>query len=192
MAEMDGMGALSSMLGGFESFGEAGQLMGQASLLKTNAGLLDVDKAAVLAEGKLTGDALRVQGDKFIARQRAMYSKAGVRFTGSPALVWAETEKSIQLDVLNNSLNATAKANAIGWEQVQLRMAAGRARTAAWGKATEGLLKIGTSVAMSAGTGGGTKGGVKPTAAQAKTFGGSYPGATPAGYKGTIQPFPAR
>jgi hypothetical protein len=151
--DMDTLTALSTITGGIESFGEAGQLMAAASGYKAQAGLLDVSAKGALAGGDLQASQVRQAGDKFIARQRAMYAKAGVKFTGSPASVWAETEKKIQLDVVNTKLNAAARANEIGFEALQMRMAAGNARTAAWSKASQGLLKIGTAMAMQGGSG---------------------------------------
>jgi hypothetical protein len=152
---VDTLTALSSFTEGISDFGEAGQLMATASGYKTQAGLLDVPIKATLVAGDQQANQYRIQGDKFIARQRAMYAKAGVRFTGSPAAVWAETEKNIQMDVVNTKLNAAARANAIGFSALQSRIAAGNARTAAWGKASQGLLKIGTSLAMSGASGDG-------------------------------------
>jgi hypothetical protein len=160
---MDMLTSLSAITGGLDSFGEAGQLMAAASGYKQQGQLLEVSAKGALAGGELQAGQVRQAGDKFIARQRAMYAKAGVKFTGSPASVWAETEKNIQLDVVNTKLNAAAKANAIGFEALQMKMAAGRARTAAWGKASEGLLKIGTSLAMQGGSTGSIKGGGEMT-----------------------------
>ena len=151
---MDTLTALSSITGGLESFGEAGQLMSAASGYKQQANLFDMSAKGALAGGELQAGQVREAGDKFIARQRAMYAKAGVKFTGSPASVWAETEKKIQLDVVNTKLNAAARANALGFEALNARIAAGNARTAAWGKATQGIIKIGTSLAMQGGSGG--------------------------------------
>lgn len=149
---MDTLGAMSQGMGMFQGFSEAGQLWTQSTELKANAGLLDVQAQGEIASGKLQADAYRRKGDQFIGRQRAMYAKAGVSFTGSPAQIWAETERNIQLDVLNISLNATARANEIGFEALQARIAAGRARTAAIAKATGTILNM---TMMSAAAGGG-------------------------------------
>jgi hypothetical protein len=150
---MDALTSMSSFTSGLESFGESGQLMAAASGYKSQAKLLDVSAKGVLVAGDQAAQKYRVAGDKFLARQRSMYAKAGVKFIGSPASVWAETEKNIQLDVVNTKLNYAAKANEIGFQSLQARMAAGNAKTAAWGKASQGLLKIGTSFAMNAGSG---------------------------------------
>lgn len=147
---MDTLTTLSSITGGLESFGEAGQLMAAASGYKAQAGLFDMSAEGAIASGNLQATQVRQAGDKFIARQRAMYSKAGVKFTGSPASVWAETEKKIQMDVVNTKLNAASKANALGFEALNARIASGNAKTAAWGKATQGIIKIGTSMATGA------------------------------------------
>lgn len=164
---MDTLTALSAFTGGLESFGEAGQLMGAASGYKQQANLLDVSAKGTLVAGDQAANQYRIQGDKFIARQRAMYAKAGVKFTGSPASVWAETERNIQMDVVNTKLNAANKANAIGFEALNARIAAGNAKTAAWGKASQGLLKIGTSLAMQ-----GSSKGMSPTGVENYVSGG--------------------
>jgi hypothetical protein len=155
---MDTLTALSAFTGGLESFGEDGQLMAASSGYKQQANLLDMEAKGTIASGDLAANKVRIQGDKIVARQRSIFAKAGVKFTGSPASVWAETERNIQLDVVNTKLNAASKANAIGFQALQARIAAGNAKTAAWMKASQGLLQIGTSMAMA---GGGTaKGGV--------------------------------
>jgi hypothetical protein len=150
---MDMLTSLSAITGGLDSFGEAGQLMAAASGYKQQGQLLEVSAKGALAGGELQAGQVRQSGDKFIARQRAMYAKAGVKFTGSPASVWAETEKNIQLDVVNTKLNAAARANAIGFEALQMRNQARFAKSQAWAKASQGLIKIGTSFAMQAGAG---------------------------------------
>jgi hypothetical protein len=154
---MDPLTLISSLTGGLQDFGEAGQLFSSASGYEGNAKILDVAAKGQIVSGDQQAQIIRQQGDKFIARQRAMYAKAGVRFTGSPASVWAETEKNIQMDVINTKLNAAAKANDIGFQALQQRMAAGNARTAAVAQIGQGVLKIGTSLALSSG------GATKPT-----------------------------
>ena len=145
---MDTLTGLSQITGGMSSFGEAAQLAASATGYKAQAGLLDVSAKSVIASGDLAANNIRIQGDKTVARIRSQYAKSGVKFVGSPASVWAEAEKNVQLDVVNTKLNATAKANAIGFEALQMRMAAGNAKTAAWLKASQGLLNIGTGMAM--------------------------------------------
>jgi len=153
---MDMLTTMSNITGGLSSFGEAGQLMAAASGYKQQANLLDMEAKGEIASGELAANKIRIQGDKIVARQRSIYAKAGVKFIGSPASVWAETERNIQLDVVNTKLNAAARANAIGFQALQARLAAGNAKTAAWMKASQGLLSIGTSMAMAGGGGGAT------------------------------------
>jgi len=150
---MDLLTTLSNVTGGLQSFGEAGQLMAAASGYKSQAGLLDLSGKGEIAAGELASKRVAVQGEKYVSRMKSMYAKAGVKFTGTPAAMWAESERNAQLDIVNTKLNAAARANAYGFEALQNRLAAGRARTAAWAKAGEGVLKIGTAMAMS-GSGG--------------------------------------
>lgn len=172
---MDTLSLLSNITGGMDSFGEAGQMMALASAHKSQAGLYDVAAKGEIAAGDLEARRVAILGEKAVSRQRAMYAKAGVNFTGSPAAMWAESEKNVQLNILNTRLNAAAKANQYGFAALQERIAAGNARTAAWGKAAQGVLKIGTSMALAGGTGG--KAGVNINAAG----GGGASGVMPAG-----------
>ena len=146
---MDLLTTLSNVTGGLQSFGEAGQLMAAASGYKSQAGLLDLSGKGEIAAGELAAKRVAVQGEKYVSRMKSMYAKAGVKFTGTPAAMWAESERNAQLDIVNTKLNAAARANAYGFEALQNRLAAGRARTAAWAKAGEGVLKIGTAMALS-------------------------------------------
>jgi hypothetical protein len=146
---MDTLTALSNITGGMQSFGEAGQLMAAASGYKQQGQLAEVSAAGEIAAGELASKRVAVQGEKYVSRLRSMYAKAGVKLTGTPAAVWAESERNAQLDIVNTKLNAAARANAYGFQSLQMKLAAGRARTAAWAKAGEGVLKIGTAMAMS-------------------------------------------
>ena len=143
---MDGLGVFSTILGGFESFGQAGELAVSAAGMKANAGILDVSAQGELAAGKLQGQEYGREASKFIGRQRAMYAKAGVRFSGSPALMWAESEKNLRMDVLNTHLNAAYKANALGFEALNKRIASGNARTSAVASMGSGILKMATGL----------------------------------------------
>lgn len=157
---MDTLTALSNITGGMESFGEAGQLMAAASGYKQQGQLAEVSAAGEIAAGELASKRVAVQGEKYVSRLRSMYAKAGVKLTGTPAAMWAESERNAQLDIVNTKLNAAARANEYGFQSLQMKLAAGRARTAAWAKAGEGVLKIGTAMAMSgAGSGSYSSGG---------------------------------
>lgn len=146
---MDMLTTLSNITGGMQSFGEAGQLMAAASGYKQQGQLAEVSAAGEIAAGDLASKRVAVQGEKYVSRLRSMYAKAGVKLTGTPAAVWAESERNAQLDIVNTKLNAAARANEYGFQSLQMKLAAGRARTAAWAKAGEGVLKIGTAMAMS-------------------------------------------
>jgi D-arabinose 1-dehydrogenase-like Zn-dependent alcohol dehydrogenase len=149
---MDILTTLSSLTGGMSSFGEAMQYQGASTAYKQTAGLLDLQGKSVIASGDRQAEQLQIQGDKFLGRQRALYGKAGVRFSGSPALVWAESKRNINMDVMMTKLNAANKANALGFEALNQRIAAGQARTRAVMKMGEGILKIATSAAMAGGS----------------------------------------
>lgn len=152
---MDTLTALSSITSGLSSFGDAMQYAGVASANKQQAGLLDLEGKSVIESADYTARRQREQGDRFLANQVATYAKAGVRFTGSPALVWAESEKNIRMDILATHLNAANKANALGFEALNRRIAAGQARTRQVQAIGQGILQMATTAAMSGGSGGG-------------------------------------
>jgi hypothetical protein len=150
---MDSLTALSSLTSGLSAFGDAASLYGQANALDLNAGILDIKGKSEISAAEYTARRQREQGDQFMGRIIASYSKAGVKFTGSPALVWAESERNIRMDILTTQLNAANKANAIGFEALNQRIAAGQARTNAIRTIGQGILNMGTNFAMAGGGG---------------------------------------
>lgn len=158
---MDYLTLASSATQGLDKFGESMQYQGAAAAYGGSAELLDVQQQFALYQGERQAKQVSIKGDKFIARQRALYSKAGVRFTGSPALVWAESEKNLRMDILTTKLNASMKASEIGFKAVQMRMAAGQAKTRAILAQGQGVtnLILGAGKAMG-GASSATKGGV--------------------------------
>lgn len=185
---MDTLTSLSNITGGMQSFGEAGQLMAAASGYKYNANLLDVSAKGEIVAGDLAAKRVAVQGEKAVSRMRSIYAKAGVKLTGTPAAMWAESEKNAQLDIVNTKLNAAARANAYGFQALQNRIAAGNAKTAAWAKASQGLLQIGTAFATSGSSGRDMGGG------GVSQFGNIYGENTPSGVQdmGTYSRLPRR
>lgn len=148
---MDILSMLSSITGGMEKFGEAGQYAALSTALKAQAGLYDISAQETIVAGDQEANKIRIAGDKIVARQKSYFAKAGVKFIGSPASVYAETERNVQLDVVNTKLNYAERANALGFQGLQQRIAAGQAKTRAWQRATQGLLQIAGGMAMSTG-----------------------------------------
>ena len=146
---MDNLSALSSITGSMDDFGAAAQSIGAANAYEGQASALNMDAKSVLGQGDRDAEQVDINGTKVLARMRSMYSKAGVKFTGSPALVWAESEKNVRLDVLNTKLNAAMKANALGFQALQAKIMAGNMRTQAVAQAGSGILKIVSGVGMS-------------------------------------------
>lgn len=183
---MDTLTSLSNITGGLGDFAEAGKLASLATAYKAQAGLLDVAAQGEIAAGDLSAQQIKIQGDKIVARMKSAYAKAGVKFVGSPASVYAEQERNVQLSVVNEKLNAASRANEIGFQALQARIAAGNEKTQAWLKGTEGVLKVGMAFASSAPKdmgGGGTS-----------QYGNEYGSNTPKGVydKGTYSSLPRR
>lgn len=150
---MDTLTGLSALTSGLSAFGDGMQYFGQADALDNNAENLDIQAQSVISSAAYVARRQREQGDQFMGRMIASYSKAGVKFTGSPALVWAESERNIRMDILSTQLNAATKANAIGFEALNQRIAAGQARTNAVRTIGQGILNMGTNLAMAGGGG---------------------------------------
>ncbi len=136
---------------GLGSFGEAQQFWGAASSSESTAGLLDMDAKMVLADSDFIADRMEAKGERIIGNQVATFAKAGVTMEGSPMKVLMESEKNIRLDILTMKNNAVRQANKIGFEALNQRLAAGRARTRAVQKIGTGVLKMATSYATAKG-----------------------------------------
>lgn len=146
---------LSNVTGGLDSFGEAAQYYGASVGFDQTAELQDISAKGIIANAEFDARRQREQGSKVISTQRALYAKAGVNMSGSAAIVAADTEKNLRLDVLVTQMNAANRANAVGFEALQNRIKAGQARTNAIRKVGQGILDIGTNFAIH-GTGGKT------------------------------------
>lgn len=156
---MDGLQIANAFSSGLSDFGGAMQYRNLAAAYDANAGLTELDAQQVLADVDYSSARFEERGEKFIGQQVAMYAKSGVTFEGSPARVMLETEKNIRMDVLTMRNNAVRKANALGFQALQQKLAAGRARTRAVQKMGQGVLKMVGSYAQMAGTGGDLGGG---------------------------------
>ncbi len=77
-----------------------------------------------------------------IARQQAIYAKSGVKFEGSPAMVFAQSAKNMAQDAILTMLSAAKQSSGIRFDALQQRMAAGRARTQSFQELGKGLLDI--------------------------------------------------
>jgi hypothetical protein len=134
----------SAMTAGMDALGQFSQYQGMATAGDLNASLLDITADGVIVSGDFQAKRLREQGNRFAATQIARYAKSGVTFEGSPAYALIATERNISLDVINTKLNAANKANQIGFQALQQRMAAGQARTRSIQALGQGVLKMGS------------------------------------------------
>lgn len=139
--------AISAVTSGMDSIGNFMSYRGAASGYDLQAGLLDIEADSTTQSGIEQAGIVRSQGNRFIATQRALYAKAGVKFEGSPADVYRETERKISKDVLTTRLNAVKQANRTRFEATQNRLAAGQARTRSIQALGKGVLDIATAFA---------------------------------------------
>jgi len=159
---MDTLTLLSGLTKGLEGFAKASEYSGAASGYENSAGLLDVQAQSIISSGDYTARRQREQGDRFLANQVARYAKAGVKFSGSPALVWAESERNIRLDILATKLNAANQANQVGFAALNQRLLAGQQRSRAATAKMQGILNFSQSL-LTAGLSG-VKTSITPTA----------------------------
>jgi hypothetical protein len=122
--------------------------VGNISALKSNASLLDVNAESIMASAMFNAQQTQKQGDTFVSRQIASYAKAGVKFEGSPAIVFSETVRNISLDKAIQHQNAVSQAIASGFQALNLRNQARFEKVNMWGDASQSLLKLGGQVAM--------------------------------------------
>jgi len=140
------LGAINSLMKGMSSFGEAQQYSGQATALDYQADMLGLQSEQLLVSSDYVAKRMEAQGKKVSGSQIAAYAKSGVTFSGSPLLVYAESEKNIRLDILTSRLNYVKEANRLGFEGLQSKIAAGQSRTRSIQKYGEGVLNIGTGL----------------------------------------------
>jgi hypothetical protein len=98
------------------------------------------------------------KGDRFIASQIASYAKAGVKFEGSPARVFADTAKNISMDIALTRLNAANQQISLGFSALNKKVQAGFAKTKAISELGNGLLNMASTYAMSSSPSTGGKG----------------------------------
>lgn len=148
---MSGLQVLSSLTKGLGSIGDYMSLRGSARAYDYQAGMLDLEAGSVTQSGIEKAGVIRKQGNTFIARQKAIYAKSGVRFEGSPADIYRQTEKMIAQDVLKTRLNAVQDANKLRMQATWDRLRAGQARTRSIMALGKGILNMGSSLAMAGG-----------------------------------------
>ena len=115
--------------GASSNFGEGLQYFGAAKSYEANAGLYDLDAKMTLVDSHYAAKRMAEQGESFVGSQVAGYAKAGVLFEGSPMKVMLKTERNIRMDIMTTKYNAVRQANALGFQALKQRLAAGRART---------------------------------------------------------------
>lgn len=135
-----GSGALitSSVISGIgevaNSFIEAGRRKATA---KFNAGMADISGRMVRTVAKYEIQRIREKSDALFSKQRALYAKSGVTFSGSPAAVMQASLKEAELDAFNTELTAEMSA----WN-IQMQGRIGKAEVAgAYGDAGIGAAK---------------------------------------------------
>lgn len=125
-----------------KTFGEFSSLRGAATGYELNAKLAETQAGGVIEQGEGSVRQQEKQADKIIGSQMLAYAKAGVKFEGSPSDVFLETSKNIRYDIIMTRLNSANRANQLGFEALQNKIAAGNARTKSIKALGSGLLDI--------------------------------------------------
>ena len=131
---------------GLSKFGEGQQYQGLGQALDFDADLLGLQAEQILVNSDYVTKRMEEQGKKVSGSQIAQYAKSGVTFSGSPMMVYAESEKNIRMDILTTRLNYVAEANKLGFDALNSKINAGIARTRAVQKYGEGVLDMATSL----------------------------------------------
>lgn len=128
-----------------EGLGAFGDFLSHRSASKELAlgGKIDQAQAQVIgAYADFESQIQRKQGDKYISAMIGQFAKSGVKFEGSPAMVFVESEKNISLDIALRRLNAANQQIALGFSALQKKIAAGNQKTQAIASLGQGLLKM--------------------------------------------------
>jgi hypothetical protein len=133
---------------GLDTMGQMQDSFAQANLYNLSASAHEMDSKTIMAMGELNAQKMRYKADRFLSTQRAMYAKAGVRFEGSPADVWMDSERNASLDILTYRLNTAAESNRAGFQALYAKVAANQAKAKAWQQSSTGILKMGITGAL--------------------------------------------
>lgn len=90
---------------------EAEAIRTNVKINQFNAAIAIQESEIVEAKKNLEVRRLRRQKKKLLSTQRALFSKAGVLFEGSPLEVMRDTEEQAELDILINTFNRDIEKN---------------------------------------------------------------------------------
>ncbi len=148
MASVDPFTITNGLTELLSSFGNFTSLQGAATGQELNATFADLQAQSVIQQGEQSVAQQQRRSDKIVGSQMLAYAKAGVKFEGSPSDVFLETAKNIRHDMILTRLNASNRANQLGFEALQRRISAGQARTKSIQSIGKGLINIGGSIAL--------------------------------------------
>lgn len=133
---------------GLDAFGQFSSLRGIGVGEELNASLSQNQTGSIIQQAEESVAQQQRSADKVIGSQMLAYAKAGVKFEGSPTDVFLETAKNIRKDIVMTRLNAVNSANKAGFEALQHKLNAGRARAKSIQALGKGVLDIASTVAL--------------------------------------------
>jgi len=111
----------------------------QAQVFEFNAAISEERAKLARQAGEVRVERLRRERRRFTARQTASFAKAGVRLTGSPLQVIADTAAELELDILLENFNTNIQIQSARTDADLDRIRARQARTA-------GFINAGTTL----------------------------------------------
>lgn len=119
----------------------------EADAAKAQAKLSDYQAEAEIKRGDAEERDMRRRASQLVGKQRAAYAAAGVRLTGSPLLVMAETLQDSEKDILSLQKETDAKALSYKIQSSIFQDTASTAKTSSYfGAGTTLLTGIGSGI----------------------------------------------
>lgn len=105
------MGTTTALLAlGLTAAGQITEGYQQAQAAEYNAAVARQKAQAARKAGKLEADRIRKQRERLTGRQKALYAKAGVTFSGSPMEVMIDSATNYEMDALITEYNYEVEA----------------------------------------------------------------------------------
>jgi predicted nucleotide-binding protein (sugar kinase/HSP70/actin superfamily) len=106
------MGTTTALLAtGLTAFGQIQQGQQQAQAASYNAAVARQKAQAARQAGELEAERIRKQKERLTGRQKALYAKSGVTFSGSPMEVMIDSATNAEMDALITEYNYSVEAS---------------------------------------------------------------------------------
>jgi uncharacterized protein involved in type VI secretion and phage assembly len=135
------MGTTTALLAtGLTAFGQIQQGQQQAQAASYNAAVARQKAQAARQAGELEAEKIRKQKERLTGRQKALYAKAGVTFSGSPMEVMIDSATDAEMDALITEYNYSVEASQAESQAQISNWRAKTYRSSSWTRAGATLL----------------------------------------------------